>query len=296
MPRLEDILKAKGYTDADIAAAAPLLQDQKFRSTLETEYNLLDTERTTLKTELADYKTQNEAWEKYNVENVMPQVASMEKRIADTAAEKAALEARLKLAQEAGYAPRPDAPSPNPNPTPQPGSPEAWDPKKHNVPTWDDVHKLADAEGRAIAMMSNLQEEYRYLTGGKSLFEYSHVTQDGRTLYGAEALRHEAQVAKAPNLYDFAAKKFDFSAKRNAIADQQKKAAEEAIRKDERTKVLSETLNPNTRQGMPSNNPFIPRTPCEQNGGKPKLPWQVPAQERRAERLNRIMETQLKSA
>ena len=292
MPKLEDILKSKGYTDADLATLAPMLSDQRFRSTLETEYNLLDTERTTLKADLEKFKVENDGWAKYEQETVRPTLEAYDREKADLVASKASLEARLKLAEEAGFA-RPTVPT---TPvTPPPGSPEAWDPKKHNIPTWDDVNKLAMAEGDAIAMATNLAQEYAYLNGGKQLFDYTYTTPDGRSLNGMVALRQEALAAKAPNLYEFARKKFDFDTKRNAIAEKQKADAEKAIRDDERQKTLAQHVNPETRQLLPSQRPFLPSAPRDAANGKPKMPWQTPAPERRADRLNRILETQLKT-
>ena len=34
MPKLEDILRTKGYSDADIEAMAPMLADQRFPATI----------------------------------------------------------------------------------------------------------------------------------------------------------------------------------------------------------------------------------------------------------------------
>src|SRR5208337_1945122 len=136
MPKLEEILKSQGYTDADIAAMSPLLSDQKFRGALETQYNLLDAERTTLRTDLAKFQAENDGWAKYETETVRPMLESYDREKADLVASKASLEARLKLAEEAGFA-RPAVPTVATTSTPAPGSPEAWDAKKHNVPTWD---------------------------------------------------------------------------------------------------------------------------------------------------------------
>lgn len=276
MAKFEEILKAQGFTDDEITAQANT--DPKVKAAIEAAYGA--NEET-----LTKYKTENDAWAKYNQDDVIPTVGRLEREHAAAIAEKAGLEARLKLAEQNGYAPRrEEAPVPKPGevPTPQP----TFDTSK--FVNKDDIAKFADAEGAAIAMAADLNEEYRHLTGGKSLFEYTSQTQDGRTLRGMTALRHEALNNKQ-HLGEYVAKKFDFEGKRAVIAEDQRKKAEEAIRQDERTKVMGQYGDPNQRPLMPSNNPFVPR-PREAG----KMPWEVPAQERARARITSAMQIQSK--
>jgi hypothetical protein len=281
MPTLKDIYKAKGFTDADLAAVAPLLEDAKFASVLDEELGRLSSEN-------ASYKTENEKWATWHQTEGKAALELYEKDAVDAKADAASLRERLRLAEEAGFAPRRTEPA-----TPAaPASTEAFDPKKHNLVTREDVNNFAEMEGRAIAMSADLIEEYRYLTGGKSIIDYTATTSNGRTLKGMSALRQEAMAAKQP-LDQYVAKKFDFEGKRTAIADAQKKAAEDAIRADERAKTIQQYGQPGAAPMMPSREPFIPR-PREGNEGK--QPWERGTeQERTAKRINTAMRSQLGS-
>lgn len=281
---LEELLKAEGYTDADLEAVKPLLTDAKFRGTLERQLGALETT-------LAEYKTENEGWSKFYEETTKPLIAQYDKDIADAKAAEASLAARLKLAEQQGYAPKRDEPQPQPQPQAT-GQPAPFDPKAHKLVTQDDIAKYADMEGEAIAIAANLAEEYRILTNGKSIYEYQTTTQDGRTLNGMVALRHEAKANKKP-MAQFVAEKFDFQGKRNTMAEAARLKAEQAIREDERNKVISQYGDPNARPLMPSKDPFIPR-PREDRAGK--QPWEIPAQERAKARIERAMQTQMKAS
>jgi len=282
MAKLEDVLKAQGFTDEDIAAQATLLNDPKFRGALEKSYDVLEST-------LNNYKTENEGWAKWHEDHGKPTLALYEKDMTDAKAEAASLRERLRLAEQNGFAPRREEEIKVPSGETK-SAPEAFDPKKHNLVTQDDVAKFADMEGRAIAMAADLNEEYRHLTGGKSLFDYT-VERDGRTLRGMVALREEAIQARKP-LDQYVGEKFDFQGKRQAIAEAQRKAAEDAIRADERSKVMGQYGDPNQRPMMPSRDPFIPRPPAE----KAKMPWEITSTDRRNARVQRAMESQYKTA
>lgn len=283
---LEEILKKAGYTDADIEANKALLSDPRFRGALEQSYGALESD-------LGKYKQENEGWAKWHDEHAKPTLELYEREKADALAENASLAARLKLAEEAGYAPKRTEPAqPGQQPPPAAAQPKPFDPKEHKLVTQDDVARFADMEGQAIAMANDLYEEYRQLTG-KSLLDY-RIEVDGRTLKGMQALRSEAVRAKVP-LDQYVAQKFDFAGHRSRIAAEERKKQEDAIRADERQKVISQYGHPDQRPLMPSAQPFIPRAP-EKQGEAPKQPWEVNAQERRTQRIERAMQTQLKGA
>lgn len=286
MPTIEEIYKSKGYTDEAIAAIKPLLDDPKLRGVLEEEF-------TRLGQEVTSYKTENENWSKWHEETAKPTLALYEQDVTNVKADNASLKERLRLAEEGGFVPRRTEPTTTITPTTTTTSTEpAFDPKKHNLVTTADVERFAQAEGRAIAMSADILEEYRYLTGGKSLIDYTATTSDGRMLKGMSALREEAVAAKQP-IDQYVAKKFDFEGKRNAIAEKQRLAVEEGIRADERAKTIAKYGEPGQRPMMPSTDPFIPR-PREGNEGK--QPWDRGTDnERKAERVQRAMQTQLRS-
>lgn len=287
MPTLEEIYKAKGFTDADLAVVAPLLNDPRHRQPLEEALGALTTERDS-------YKKENENWANWHEKDGKPLLALYEKDMADAKAEAAGLKARLELAQKNGFAPPTDAPVVVPTTTPTPAADAPFDPKKHNLVTRDDIATFSNMEGKAIAQAGDLIEEYRYLTGGKSLIDYEYRTQDGRSLRGLSALREEALATKAPGtLHDFAAQKFDFAGKRNTIAEAQKKAAEEAIRTDERAKFIQQYGQPGQGPMLASRDPFIPRARTDDG----KMPWDRGTDiDRRRARVENALKTQVTGA
>lgn len=278
MAKLEDILKTQGYTDADIATQAAFLNDPKMRAALEASYGAIETR-------VAALDQENQNWAKWHETDGKPTLALYEKDMTDAKAEAASLKERLRLAEAAGFAPRREEAIVAPI---APTTPEAFDYKKHNLVTRADVNELAEMESRAIALVQDLTEEYRHLTG-KSLIEYS-AQVDGRTLKGMSALREEAKLAKQP-LDIFVSTKFGFAEKRQANDDARRKAAEDAIRADERAKTMTQYGDPSNRTLMPSTNPFIPRP----QGDKPVMPWERTAQERSTARIQNAMQTQSKS-
>lgn len=280
MAKLEDLLKAQGFTDAEIQANAALLNDPKVRGALETSYQKLEAD-------LTSFRTENDNWKEWHETHGKPTLALYEKDRADAVAEAAALKARLKLAEDGGFAPVSERKVEDPKPL---AASESFDPKKHNLVTHDEISRLAAMEGEAIAMANDLNEEYRHLTGGKSLFEYQTTLPDGRVLRGTSALLQESRAAKKP-LNQFVSEKFDFAGKRQAIADKQRADERAAIASEERAKLVKEFGDPNLRPLVPSTNPFVPRV----QGDDKKQPWeggQTSAQ-LRASRLERAMQTQM---
>jgi hypothetical protein len=280
MARFEEILKAQGFTDEEIAAQSNV--DPKIRQAVEASYGNIEST-------LNSYKMENERWAQWHETDGKPLLAMYEKERADALAEAASLKERLRLAEEQGYAPRREEAAPASQPAIDNSG--QFDPKKYKLVTQDELTRMADLEGRAIAMAADINEEYRRLTKGKSLIDYSTTFQDGRTLTGMTALREEAAMARKP-LDAYVSEKFNFSGLRNAIADEQRKAAEEAIRQDERSKVIQQYGDPNVRPMMPSRDPFIPRPA----GQESRMPWDIPHAERTRSRVERAVQTQLKGA
>lgn len=277
--KLEDMLKKQGFTEADMQAANALLSDAKFRGAVETYVGGLETD-------LTAFRTENDRWADWAEKVNKPQVDSLGREKLDLTGKVGSLEARLKALD----------PTFTPGTLPPPerkadGLPEGFDPKKHGLVTLDDVNQYAAAQGEAIAIANDLRAEYARLTGSEML-DYSTRTQDGRELRGMQALLHEARTQKR-QLPDYIANKFDFAGKRAKASEDSRKAAEDAIRKDERTKVVAEFGNPNTRPGVASTNPFIPQKKV--GDGAAKMPWETPASERRNSRINRALETQARS-
>lgn len=285
MAKLEEVLKASGFTDEEIAANATILADPKLRGALEGSFGKMETT-------LDGYKSENERWAKWHETEGKPVLDLYEKERNDARAELAAAKERLKIAEEGGFVPsgvhgREGAGAAAA--AAGAGAPAPFDPKAHKLVTTDDIARYADLEGDAIAMMQDLSAEYQQLTG-KNLLEYSTADSEGRVMRGARALRQEA-LKSGKRMDVYVAEKFDFAGKRQAAADAQRKSAEDAIRADERAKVTKEYGDPNLRPLMPSRDPFIPR-----NGdGKVTHPWEndQTAVQRRSARLERAMNTQM---
>lgn len=281
--KLEDVLKKQGFSDADIAAASTLLGDQKFRGAVETAIGGLEQD-------LTAFRQENDRWADWAEKTNKPQVEALQQQRLELTARAGSLEARLK-AVDPTFTPgaTPGAP---PERTANPSG--DFDPAKHGLLTRKDfeeeVTRYASAQGMAIAQANNLAAEYRKLTGGDML-DYQTRDADGRQMEGMVALLHEARTNKKA-LPDYIAEKFDFAGKRAQATAAAKQAAEKAIRDDERTKVVAEYGNPNTRPGMMSTQPFVPVRTGEAAG---KMPWEVPATERRNARISRALETQARS-
>ena len=280
MPKLEDVLKAQGFTDADIAAAAPLMGDAKFRGAVEAYVGQKEQA-------LADFRQENDRWADWAEKVNKFEVDGLKSQKLELVSRTGSLEARLKAL----------------DPTFQPGQPAErkvepaggdFDPSKHGLLTEKIFHErikeYASAEGDAIAMANDYVMEYKRLTGSDML-DYNVRTKDGRELRGMSALLYESR-SNGKNLPDYIEQKFDFAGKRAQATEAAKKASEDAIRKDERMKVMGEFGNPNTRQMMPSQHSLIPPP----SAGENKQPWERGTpNDRRNSRLAKNIESQARS-
>lgn len=272
MARIDELLKSKGYSDADIEALAPAM-----RTALEEHFSTLESERNKFKEDV-------EGWEKWRVEVADPKISTAEQE-AFTARRKAAdLEEQVKIAREYGLFAKDEEVKPAPPSVSNPN--QNFDPKAHKLITHDDIAVYADREGEVIARANDLADEYRHLTG-KSLFEYRG--QDGKR--GMTALREEAKK-NGKLLFDYVETKFDFAGKRGEMEKKSQQEYEERIRKEEREKVLaekaSEWANPLLRAPAASRQPFIP--PKRDGQGHP---WEKSQQDRRNARLENAMKSVL---
>lgn len=278
--KLEDLLKKQGFTDADLTAAGALLGDARFRGAVETYVGGLETS-------LTEFRTENDRWADWAEKTNKPQLEALQREKLDAVGQIGGLEARL-VALDPSY--KPGTP---PERKADPPAATLDESKFMTQAKFDEeVKKYAAGQGMAIAMANDLVSEYRRLTGSDML-DYSAVDGEGRPLSGMTALLYEARRDNKA-LPDYISTKFDFAGKRAAARDAATKAHDDSIRKDERAKVTAEYGNPNTRPGVPSGSPFIPRR-AEGEGGQGKQPWEIPATERRNARIQRALETQSKS-
>lgn len=266
MPKLEDLLKSRGYTDADLTAMKPMLDDAKFRGAIEDSITGLESAK-------AAAEKESQEWSTWHQTTAIPTLDKYMNEAETARTDAASVREKLKIAQERGL--KLVAEEQNPEPPPDPGRGEKFDPKKHNLVTMDDARQFLDAEGEAIATAQDIALEYFELFG-KPL---SYTAQDGSK--GFRALRKEAIAAKRP-VYDFVQEKFKFGDRRSELAQQAKADEEKRIRADERSKNISEFGNPMARSPQASTSPFS--RPAA--GGK--QPWED-STDRSEARLDKVL-------
>jgi hypothetical protein len=261
---LEEILKADGWTDADLAAQAAVLNDSRLRATLEKQYGAVVTERDT-------YKQRDTEWQDLRDRVYQPQITRAEEEAARVRMEAAGLREQVQIAKDYGYLTADQQQEADRKQRERAAlASTEYDPKRH--PTFDDVTKFAEAEGQAIALASDLAAEYAYLNGGRSLFEYE-TEIDGRRMRGMTALREEAKRSRK-NLDQFVSEKFNFRGKREEMATKRQQEHDDAIAKAATEKANLEWAqrmgsNPNLRPAIASQQPFIPAKPSDG-----KQPWE----------------------
>jgi hypothetical protein len=282
--KLEEILKSQGWTDADLNAVKPLLENERFRESMETKYAAISTEVETL-------KDRDSQWQMRLDQEWQPRLTAEERKSQDLMQKLAQAQAQLKIAREYNYLPEEAEAK-----VAAAAAAVEKDAKTAEYVTKADLQQsygqFSDLEGRAITMAHDIAAEYSYLTGGKSLFEYEAVV-NGQQMRGMQALREECKGTRKP-LDQFVAEKFDFPGKRSAMAaakqkEHDDKIAAEAVERT-RAEMAAQYGNPMMRTALPSHTPFIPKRP-----GTDKMPWEDGTeQDRAARRIARAVETQMK--
>ncbi len=288
MAKLEEILKAEGYTEEELQNS-PLLQDQRFRSSLENQFGAVASDRD-------KWKAERDNYEQWREQTANPHIAAIEKEAADARLEAARVREQLKLAKDWGYISdeqqRNEAAA-----AAQRGSQPQSGLDASQFYTKDDINKLADGYGEGIVQASDLAQEYEYLYG-KPLFQYS-IESDGRTLRGMTALRHEAKQNRK-NVLDYTREKFNFNGRHKEIAEQRarehdEKIRQEAIRETE-SKYAQQRSNPFLTTPQNSRSSFIPGTPGASRtsqDGKPVQPWDEMETVKKARRIENAVKTQM---
>ena len=277
--KLEEILKSKGWADADLEAAKTLLADPRFRGALEEEYGALESRA-------AKAEQDSQGWANWFQETGNPAFLQAQKAEQDARAEAAAANARLKALQDQGLIAVAEAQGEPAVAQPASAS-EPFDPKKHNLVTYDDARKLADAEGDFMAQVADLQAEYAELNPGKSILTYTTQTQDGRTLKGFRALRYEATQKKHPGgLPGYVAEKFEFDKRRAEIAAKAAADHDEQMRKEGEARIAARYGNPDLRTPVSSSYPMLPKPNRE---GGAKQPWEEEGANLSGQRVQRAL-------
>jgi hypothetical protein len=259
---LETILKEKGYSVEDLTALAPLLSNAKYRQDLEGVIADADYQAEVGRADSAEAL-------RWRDEEALPLIQKQMEDARKAREEAASLRERMKALQEQGLLKIEQ----QVDPTPKPTAPSEFDPSKYKLITEDrlksDVAQFADLEGDAIAAAHDLNEEYRDLFGGQTLYNYQGA--DG--LKGLRALRKEAVAARKP-IYDYVRTKFNFEAKRAERATAEAKAHDDAIRAEARASAIKEFAgDPLARPPQGSAFPMLPRPKSLPAEGK--MPWDV---------------------
>jgi len=274
----EEILKERGFTEAD-------LSDPTMRGVIERLRPGIEAEMSTLESAATGYRAQVDTWQKHLDEVVNPRVLQAEQEVRQARMRAAQLEEENKLAREWGLVPDEDPAQKQAREAASRAGAGSqvetgFDPKKHNLVTMQDVSKFAEAEGDAMVQLADLQAEYQHLYG-KSIYDYS----DSQGRRGLTALRQEAKAAQR-SLNEYVAQKFKFEDKRQELTASRQREHDDKVKADaisEFIKTNGTALNPHLRNGVPSRTPFIPRNAQAGN------PWDKTANQLRAERLERAV-------
>ncbi len=275
MPTLEEILKTDGWSDADLAESATLLQNQRFRASLEKQYGAVAAER--------DFLTD---WRETTAN---PHIAAVEAREVAARTEAARLAELVKIAKEYGV-PGVENPAPASPPNPATNQPR-------NPATGEYVDRAyLDTYGRDFAMGQR-----------KAMAQYVDISNEHQRLFGQPVESFESLLSDIDNLpahergrlglKDVWARKYNVEAKRAEIraaeqAAHDKKIRDEAVRETE-LKYVQQRANPLLRTPAPSSQPFIPTRTGE--GGKPVMPWEESKGQMKERRIGSALKSQFES-
>ena len=124
MARLEELLKGKGYSDADLASLEPLLKDQRFRGVLEGQLGELESAKATAEMQVTQ-------WSEWHQKTAVPTLDKYMGEAEQARTEAAQVRERLKIAEERGLL---KVAQQQEEEKPAKGAPsDGFDPKKYNL-------------------------------------------------------------------------------------------------------------------------------------------------------------------
>ena len=261
---LEQLLQAKGYTEQDITDIRPLLDNAKFRATLEAE--LTNGEKAAHDLDEYDRWFTNEITPEH--QRLLDEKA---RAVADVAAAQARFEEYRKQTMKIqGRQQAPEVPQQEPATPPPAAADGKIDPRYVSNEVFQGAYQLT---GKAIAQAIDITTQHMQLFPGQFL--------------NMEQLRDEAMNAKK-SVKEFWEQKYNVAGKRAETAAKAKADEEAAIRADERRKMAVEFggSNPNLQIGAQSNNPFVVRKQPKEG----KQPWERNDNERASDRITKAVE------
>lgn len=269
MATYAEFLRSQGATDDEIKILDTPAAQRAYTK-MQSDLAAVAAERDTAKSGI-------DAMNKWFTDEASPAFKKMESdlvvaRANEARAKAAILEAQKRglvdVAKDLGY--NPD--EANPTPTPNPGA-SNFDPNRYF--TRDEIVKIAETEGEAIAVAQDIAFEHRQLFPDKPL--------------NFRALRQEALASKKP-VEQYWMDKFGVAKAREDREAAARAANEDRIRKEEREKVLTEVAskyaNPDMRPLEPSTVSFVPRP----NTTRDKQPWERDSSSVENDRVNRVVQ------
>lgn len=261
MATYAEYLKSNGATEDEIKVLDTPVARRAFDA-LQSKVEAESAARIAKEAELTNY-------DKWYQEKALPEYKAMETEYMKNASEAARYKAMVEAAQKQGLI----EVEANAAAASAAAAAAAANPPAFNEKEFIDrvIIPLADKEGDAIALASDIAFEHRQLFPDKPL--------------NFRELRRAALAARKP-VEQYWMETFGVQAARQSQADAARKAHEDSIRKEERDKVVKELAdkygNPDARPPVPSTSPFTQRP----EGGRDKQPWE--ASEKSNERVQRV--------
>jgi hypothetical protein len=279
---------AQGYTEAELANH-PLLADNRFVAALEKEDAAIEARINAQSSEITDYKTKLTQTQKWYEETAVPTIEGYARDAAAAKAERARLQAQLEAEQEYGLrrvagagagagtgsggngagagagsgAGSGAGAGAGAGQGAGNGAPDYTQFDTRYV-TSEVFRSTADQVGVAIAMATDIADEYRDLNDGK------------RMPGGVTKLRNDYMEARKTgfqgDMYAYAEKQFDFPAKRASREQATRQAERSALEAEIRGKIMEEYGNPNVAPGFVSRSPFYNKK-IEGGSNTGKQPW-----------------------
>jgi hypothetical protein len=303
MASLLEILKAQGATEADLELMKPLLGNAKFASAIESEITAkAEWERKAAEAsgKLSEFESQRNQFEVKATEaekrskemlewyenSAVPGIAKLQQDTMTAEAKRAAAEAKMAKAKEMyGFEIPEDTPVATVTPpatvtapTPTPGARQDL-PDLSKYVTADYFNQQADAFGQALASTQDLAFEHMQLFGPDKPVNFTDLR--------AKAVAEKRPVKEIwERELNVAGRRQEIQAKREADAQARREAELAAARQEGFEKGLSQSVNPTTREPMPSR--FgVSFTKRDETSGKP---WDA-ASSRSQDRLQKVVST-----
>ncbi len=305
--KAKDILKARGYTDEQLTAgdAASWLSNPAFVALLEAE----DTENERIRTEHEGFKTRLDNVDKWYRDYADPLVKQSKQNEVNYRKKIAGLEAQLAAEQEVGLRAVADGGQGGQGGQGagagggqgagqgqgggQGGVQRTADPDftqfDSRYITTDTFQQAYEQTGHAIAMMNDIEGDYRELFGK-------------RLPGGSSGLRREYLDARRAGTFNgdiqqFAEKKYKFVERREELSREDAAKHEKEVGDAAIQKYISEHGNPLTRPMTASSSPFYKRTGTDGQGKRDGTqPWDRGTVEQRSrERVVKFAQKELQN-